>query len=401
MITTKPQEVGLSAARLRRIGPVMQAWIDGGKIPGLSVLLARRGKIAYAECFGKRDDPDVPMTQDTIFWIASMTKPIVSVAILQLYEEGHFQLNDPVSRYIPEFKDTLVYVKGEGDQMVLAEQEPQASIRHLLAHTSGLHYRWAIRPALLPLLEGANLFDPERTPQDYVKTLAKLPLSFQPGTSWGYSQSHDVLGYLVELFSGMPLGAFLEQRIFGPLSMQDTGFYVPPDKIGRFAAWYEASQEGFERAEAPDARSQADPTRRPSGGGGLVSTVSDYARFCQMLLNGGELEGVRLLGRKTVNLMTMNHLSPLELPAFASQFGYYSKGYGYGLGVRTLLSPAENEIVGSVGSYGWLGVHNTYFWVDPQEELFGFVWGQYAPMFFYPIDRQLMALAYQAIVDEE
>jgi CubicO group peptidase (beta-lactamase class C family) len=377
----------------------MQAHIDGGKIPGLSVLLSRHGKVAYAECFGKRDDPDVPMTQDTIFWIASMTKPIVSVAVLMLYEEGHFQLNDPVSRYIPEFKDTQVYVKGEGDQMLLAEQERQMSIRNLLTHTSGLHYRWVIAPALLPLLEGAKLDDPELTTQSFVRELAKLPLSFQPGTSWAYSQSHDVLGYLVEMISGTPLDTFLEQQIFGPLSMQDTGFYVPPDKIGRFAAWYDASQEGFERADPPASRWQADPTRRPSGGGGLVSTVSDYARFAQMLLNGGELDGVRLLGRKTVDLMTTNHLTALELPAFASRFGYYSRGYGYGLGMRVLLSPAENELVGSVGSYGWPGIHNTYFWVDPQEELFGFIWGQYSPMFYYPIDRQFMALAYQALAD--
>jgi len=220
-------------------------------------MLARRGKVAYAECFGKRDDPDVPMTEDTIFWIASMTKPIVSVAVLQLYEEGHFQLNDPVSRYIPEFKDTLVYVEGEGDRIVLTDQERQMSIRHLLTHTSGLHYPWAIAPALLPLLEEANLFDPERTTQDYVKTLAKLPLSFQPGTSWAYGQSHDVLGYLVEMISGMPLDAFLEQKILRPLGMPDTGFYVPPEKIGRFAAWYEVNKEGFELGESPAARGQA------------------------------------------------------------------------------------------------------------------------------------------------
>jgi CubicO group peptidase (beta-lactamase class C family) len=364
-------------------------------------MLARRGKVAYAECFGKRDDPDVPMTEDTIFGIASMTKPIVSVAVLQLYEEGHFQLNDPVSRYIPEFKDTLVYVKGEGDRMVLADQKPQASIRHLLTHTSGLHYPWGIAPALVPLLEEAKLDDPERTPQDFVKELAKVPLSFQPGTSWAYGQSHDVLGYLVEVVSGMPLDAFLEQRILGPLGMPDTGFYVPSDKIARFAARYEISQEGFELAESPAARRKARSALFLSGGGGLVSTVPDYARFCQMLLNGGELDGVRLLGRKTVALMAMNHLSPPELSAFASRPSvdrYRWKAHGYGLGVRTLLSPAENEIVGSVGSYGWSGVHNTYFWVDPQEELFGFIWGQLT-MFFYPIDRQFMVLAYQALVD--
>jgi CubicO group peptidase (beta-lactamase class C family) len=402
MIRVEPEDVGLSAARLRRIGPVMQAYIDEGKIPGLSVMLARRGKVAYAECFGKRDDPDVPMTQDTIFSIASMTKPIISVAVLMLYEEGRFQLNDPVSRYIPEFQDTKVYVKMEGDRMVLADQEQQISIRHLLTHTSGLHYPWGIAPALLPLLEEAKLDDPKRTTRDFVKRLAKLPLSFQPGTSWAYGQSHDVLGYLVEVISGMSLDAFLEQKIFGPLGMPDTDFYVPSDKIGRFAARYEVSQEGFELAQTPASRRHAKPARFMSGGGGLVSTVPDYGRFAQMLLNGGELDDVRLLGRKTVTLMTMNHLSPPEVSAFASRLSvdrYYWKGHGYGLGVRTLLSLAENEIVGSVGNYGWSGVDNTYFWVDPQEELFGFVWGQYSPMFFYPIERQLMVLAYQAIID--
>jgi CubicO group peptidase (beta-lactamase class C family) len=399
MIKVKPEDVGLSTARLRRIGSVMQAYIDENKIPGLSVILARRGKIAYAECFGKRDDPDVPMTEDTICQIWSMTKPVVSVALLMLYEEGRFQLNDPLSRYIPEFKDTRVYVEGEGQGMVLADQEQQISIRHLLTHTSGLHYPWTIPPALLPLFEKARLGDPERTTQEFVRELARLPLTFQPGTSWAYSWSHDVLGYLVEVLSGMPLDAFLKQRIFGPLGMPDTGFDVPPDKIGRFAAQYEVSSDGLRLAESPASSRQAKPARFLSGGGGLVSTVSDYAQFAQMLLNGGVLNGVRLLGRKTVDLMTTNHLSPVELSAFASRFGYHSKGYGYGLGVRTLLSPAENEIVGSVGSYGWAGIHNTYFWVDPQEELFGFIWGQYAPMFLYPIERQLMALAYQALVD--
>lgn len=399
MIGVEPEEVGLSTARLRRIGPVMQTYIDDGKIPGLSLMLARRGKVAYAGCFGRRDDPDVPMAEDTIFQIASMTKPIVSVAVLMLYEEGRFQFNDPVSRYIPEFQDTQVYVEGEGRGMVLADQERPISIRHLLTHTSGMCGSWTIDPALSPLLEEAKLDDPHNTNQDFAKKLAKLPLSFQPGTSWAYGPSHDVLGHLVEVMSGMPLDTFLEQRIFGPLSMPDTGSYVPPDKIGRFAARYEVSQDGFELAQTPASRQQAKPGRRLSGGGGLVSTVSDYARFARMLLNGGELDGVRLLGRKTVALMTMNHLSAVELPAFSSRFGYYSKGYGYGLGVRTLLSLAENELVGSVGSYGWPGIHNTYFWVDPQEELFGFVWGQYSPMFYYPIERQFVVLAYQAIVD--
>jgi CubicO group peptidase (beta-lactamase class C family) len=399
MDTVRP---GFSTARLRRIGPAMQAHIDEGKIPGLSVLLARRGKVAYAECFGKRDDPDVPMTEDTIFWIASMTKPVASVAVLQLYEEGHFQLNDPVSRYIPEFKDTQVYVEGEGDGLVLADRERPISIWHLLTHTSGLHYPWGIAPALLALLQEAKLDNPQDTLQDFVKKLAKLPLSFQPGTSWAYSQSYDVLGYLVEVISGMPFDAFLEQRICGPLGMPDTGFHVPPEKIERFAARYEVSQEGFELVESPASSRKATPTLRPGGGGGLVSTVPDYARFCQMLLNGGELDGVRLLGRKTVDLMTMNHLSPPVESAFASRPSidpYYWKGHGYGLGVRVLLSPTETEIVGSVGSYGWSGVYNTYFWVDPCEELFGFIWGHYSPMFFYPIERQFIVLAYQALVD--
>jgi CubicO group peptidase (beta-lactamase class C family) len=377
----------------------MQAYIDEGKIPGLSVMLARRGKVAYAECFGKRDDPDVPMTKDTIFGIASMTKPVVSVAVLMLYEEGHFQLNDPVSRFIPEFKDTQVYVKGEGEGLVVTDQKPQASIRHLLTHTSGLCYSWEIAPALLPLLERAKLDDRERTNRDYVKTLAKVPLSFQPGTSWAYGQSHDVLGCLVEVISGMPLDAFLHQRILSPLGMPDTGFHVPPDKVERFAARYEVSQGGFELAEAPASSREARPASFLSGGGGLVSTVPDYARFCQMLLNGGELDGVRLLGRKTVDLMTANHLSPPELSAFTSSYGHYTKGYGYGLGVRVLLSPAENELVGSVGSYAWGGALNTFFWVDPQEELFALIWGHYEPMFFYPIDRQFRVLAYQALVD--
>ena len=399
MIIVKPEDVGLSSARLHRIGTVMQAYIDEGKIPGLSVLLARRGKVAYAECFGKRDNPDVPMTQDTIFKMASMTKPVVSVAILMLYEEGHFQLNDPVSRYIPEFKDTKVYVKSEGGSLVLADQEQQMSIRHLLTHTSGLCSSWDIAPALRPMIEEAKLNDPINTPHDFVKKLAKLPLLFQPGTSWAYGKSHGVLGYLVEVVSGMPLDEFLEQKVFRLLGMPDTGFWVPPEKMERVAVWYEVSKDGFEFLVPPATSHDAPSHPHPRGGGNLFSTIPDYARFAQMLLNGGVLDGVRLLGRKTVALMAMNHLSPPELSAFASWGEYVSKGYGYGLGVRVLLNPAENEIVGSVGSYGWPGMLNTYFWVDPREELFGFVWGQYLPTFFYPIERQFIVLAYQAIVD--
>ncbi len=400
MDRVKPEEVGLSSPRLSRIQPFMQNYVEQKRLPGLVTMVARHGKVAYFECFGMMDnEASKPMQFDTLFRIASMTKPITSVAALMLYEEGCFQLNDPVSDYIPEFKDAKVFVKPNESGMELAEPERDMTIRDLFTHTSGLSDGSDENSPSDALYRESNIVGRhDLTLRELVQKLSKLPLTYHPGQAWRYSFSHDVLAYLVEVISGESFDTFLEQRIFEPLGMLDTGFKVSEEKIGRLAAVYRAAQnDGLERLNGPAYGSQ----RPPAGGGGLFSTVSDYVKFAQLMLNSGMLDGIRLLSRKTVELMTAIHI-PNEMfpPANGSRTQeYFIRGYDYGLGVRVLKNPAQAEILGSVGSFGWAGTYNTYFWVDPQEELIGLILTQFSPFFQYPIDRQFMVLSYQAIVD--
>jgi CubicO group peptidase (beta-lactamase class C family) len=369
----------------------MQGYVDEGKLAGVMTMIARRGKVAHFEKFGKMDiAADKPMEFDTIFRIYSMTKPITSVAIMMLYEEGRFQLNDPVSKFIPEFKDLKVFKNATKEGIELAYTEREMTIRDLLTHTSGLTYGWGNGP-VDKMYQQAKLFDPNGTLKDAITKLARIPLVHQPGTAWEYSVSTDVLGYLVEVISGLSFDVFLEERIFKPLGMVDTGFSVPDEKVERYAALYRPDDKsGLEIVyTAPLATGQQ--SFFFSGGGGLVSTASDYIRFSQMLLNGGELEGTRLLGRKTVALMTMNHLPPALHP-------YSQKGAGFGLGFRVLTDVAETGIVGSEGAFSWGGAASTTFWIDPEEELIGLLMTQLLAN-PYPFQQQFKTLTYQAIVD--
>ena len=386
-----PEEVGLSSERLQRISPVMRSYVDRGKLAGVMTMIARRGKVVHFEKFGHKDiAADKPMEFDTIFRIYSMTKPITSVAIMMLYEEGRFQLNDPVSKFIPEFKDLKVFKNETEDGIELAYTKREMTIRDLLTHTSGLTYGWGDGP-VDKMYQQAKLFDPKDTLKDAVGRLSRIPLLHQPGTTWEYSVSTDVLGYLVEVISGVSFDVFLEERIFKPLGMVDTGFSVPDEKVGRYAALYKPDdQTGLEIVYTPPLAT-GQRTFFFSGGGGLVSTASDYIRFSQMLLNGGELEGVRILGRKTVELMTMNHLPPGLHP-------FNQQGAGFGLGVRVITDVAETETVGSVGAFGLGGAASTVFWVDPEEELIGLLMTQLLAN-PYPFQQQFKVLTYQAIVD--
>ncbi len=360
MDTVNPETVGFDANRLRRLDTLIQQYVDRGDVPGALMVVARRGQVAYFNTFGMMDMArQRPTAEDTIYRIYSMTKPITSAAVLMLHEAGHFYLDEPVSAFIPEFADGHVY-NPDGDPV--PSQQPM-TIRHLLTHTAGLSYGFddtpvdqMYRDAMNPDGRGFNRAVPLK---DFIRPLASLPLAHQPGTVWHYSVATDVLGYLVEVVSGLPLDEFFRQRIFEPLGMVDSGFHAPPDKHSRLATLYGAGLVDI-TAQRSDF---TQPTTLFSGGGGLVSTVTDYLRFCMMLRNGGELAGERLLGRKTVAYMTTSHLGP-QVNRDALQ-----PGYGFGLGVEVLQDPVAAGRLSSVGEYGWGGLASTHFWIDPLEDI--------------------------------
>src|SRR6266536_4406644 len=308
----KPEEVGLSSSRLARIGDHMKRYIDAGKIAGTLTLVARRGQVAYLEPLGHLEiERRRPVTADAVWRVYSMTKPITSVGLMMLYEEGRFQLDEPVHRFIPSWQNLRVFVGGNYPPFKTAAAERPMTIRDLLSHTSGLTYGFMERTNVDAAYRKLGVADQTRsgyTLQDMVETLAELPLEFSPGTRWNYSVATDVVGHLIEVISGQRLDAYLTEHVFGPLGMRDTGFIIRDDQVPRFAANYERQADGRLKLIDDPARSQYAQASFLSGGGGLVSTALDYHRFTAMLLNGGELDGMRLLGRKTVELMTVNHL---------------------------------------------------------------------------------------------
>ncbi len=396
MHIAQPEEIGFASQRLARINTKMHAYVNENKLAGISSLIARRGQVIHFEHVGMADiDAGTPISAETIFRIYSMTKPITSVAALMLMEEGRFRLNDPVAAYLPDFKDVRVLDANGG---LVAPQQPM-TIRHLFTHTAGLSYgfdeNFLIDRLYQQQVWGAIRNNPEMTLAAWIETIAQMPLAYHPGTRYRYSVATDVLGYLVEVVSGMGFADFLQQRIFEPLGMVDTFFTVPAEKLDRFAANYGPQEGGgLKVIDAPRESQYAKPTLRPSGGGGLLSTTPDYLRFTQMLLNGGELDGVRLLGRKTVELMTTNHLPD----------GIYvdndpKSGLGFGLGVSVLLDLGKGQLLGSIGNYGWGGAANTNFWIDPKEDLIGILMLQFMPGGTYPVTADFRNLVYQALVD--
>jgi CubicO group peptidase (beta-lactamase class C family) len=375
----KPEERGFNSTRLARIGEVFSADVDKAIIPGAVALIARRGELAYLQAFGYRDrEQRLPMATDSIFRIASMTKPMVSAAVMMLAEEGKLRLANPISTYLAELKDLQVGVEVPGAEgkaeLRLIPARREMTVQDLLRHTSGLTYGQFGDSLVKQAYRAANVFDPNQTNAEFVSKLSRLPLQHQPGEVWDYSMSTDVLGRLVEVISGMDLDRFIEARITAPLGMNDTGFVVASAKAERIAEPQNDPRTG-KRPPMP-----RDLTQRPrflSGGGGMVSTAPDYLRFAQMLLNGGEFDGVRLLARHTVALMSCDHLPPaVEFSASTrSQFEESSPtaefGQGFGLGFCVRKEPGRNTVPGSVGDFYWSGVHGTYFWVDPQEQLVG------------------------------
>ncbi len=398
---TSPEAVNLSSERLARIAATFQSDVEAGTIPGAVALVARRGKTAYLQAFGYRDrEKGLPMATGSIFRIASMTKPIVSLAIMMLVEEGRIRLVNPASAYLPELGGLKVGVEA-GGKLTLETARRDMSVQDLLRHTSGVTYGQFGDSQVKKAYRDANIFDPNQTTAEFVTKLSRLPLNNHPGEVWDYSMSTDVLGRIVEVVSGMALDEFIAARITGPLGMHDTGFTVPAKEADRVA---EALLDPKTGERPPMSRSL---TKRPnflSGGGGMVSTAPDYVRFAQMLLNEGELDGVRLVSRKTVELMTCDHLPPGI--AFSgttrSQFEESSPmaefGQGFGLGFCVRKEAGRNPVPGSVGDFYWSGVHGTFFWVDPKEQLVG-VLMLCAPELRRHYRAMMRQLTYQALTD--
>ena len=357
-----PEDVGLSSAGLARLGRVMQGEVGRGVVPGAVALIARRGQLAYFESFGQRDPASgAPMATDSIFRIYSMTKPIVSVAAMMLWEEGRFLLSDPIAKYLPELGNVRVAV-AQGADIGQVDAERPITVQDLLRHTSGLTYEFRGNGPVHKMYNAARIYSRDQTNADQVATLSKLPLLHQPGTKWEYSRSTDVVGRLVEVLSGISLGQFLEQRLFAPLGMTDTAFHVPVPLQARLAEAFAKDPETGSGVQLVNVKSQP---KFESGGGGLVSTAADYARFLQMLLNRGRLDRVRYLSRKTIELMTADHLGSIT-----GAPDLLLPGYGFGLGFAVRLQPGIAHVPGSVGQYFWGGLAGTTFWVDPAEELF-------------------------------
>jgi CubicO group peptidase (beta-lactamase class C family) len=397
---SKAEDVGMSAERLKRIHPMIQSHIDARDFSGAVTVIARKGKVVHFESHGMADvEAHKAMTNDTLFRLASMTKPVTAVSILMLVEEGKLVLSDPVSKFVPEYKNPKVAVwnlpgdpAGAGLHLVPAARE--ITVRDLLTHTSGLANAFEgpageyVRRANLPT--GGSL-------DERVKRMGKLPLNFQPGTQWEYSPStgFDTLGRIVEILSGMSLDQFFKTRVFDPLGMKDTFFLVPADRRADVTVPYQKIETGLVRPPVSAPATGVEPTAQYfSGAGGLTGSAADYLRFSQMLLNGGQLDGVRLLGRKTVELMTSDAIGPLDLGNYAGD--QVLKGYGFGLGVRVRRSTGDNGWMGSAGDFGWAGALGTYFWIDPKEQLVGIVMIQTRNT---KLRMEYPNLVYQAISD--
>lgn len=382
-----PEDVGFSSEGLAAIGPAMQELVDARRTGGVMTMVARRGTIVHWEANGWRVLDEDPMERNDVFRIYSMTKPVTSVAIMMLVEEGKVELDQPLSAHIPDFADVQVYDDGE-----LRDPARAITIRDLLRHTSGLTYGIFGNTPVDQMYQTVNVLEREtgRDLEETVELIANLPLLADPGTLWNYSVSTDVLGRVVEVASGMSLADFFRVRIFEPLGMDDTGFHVEPRNLDRFAATY-ARRDGS--LVQVDDHVSGTFTREPSwysGGGGLTSTAMDYLRFAQMLLNEGELDGKRLLRTETVRDMRSNHL-PEEMPPIS--LGAPSHEYGFGLGFAVATAGDQPE------HYWWLGIQNTWFWIDPVEEIVAFAWTQYSPVMGVPIDPMLRGIVYESLTE--
>ncbi|WP_371688615.1 serine hydrolase domain-containing protein [Micromonospora sp. KC207] len=406
-LRTEPDRIGFDPARLARIDEHFGRYVDDGRLAGWQIVVTRRGEIAHSATYGMRDrEAGLPVEPDTLWRIYSMTKPVTSVAAMMLWEEGRFELTDPIDRWLPEFADVRVYDKGPLTKPYTVPAVEPIRIWHLLTHMSGLTYGFAQVSVVDGLYRAAGFDLGVPVGADLAaasRRLAGLPLLFQPGTGWNYGVSTDVLGRLIEVVSGRRLDDFLAERIFRPLGMTDTGWWVEEADAKRLAALYlsHAVTGRATRADAFGRLALAEPDFL-SGGGGLVSTAADYHRFTQFLLRGGELDGVRLLGPRTVRFMTRNHLPDGRDLASFSPTGFAETvldGIGFGLGFAVVQDPVPSRVPSSVGEYYWGGMASTAFWVDPVEELTALLFTQLMPSSTHPLRPQLRQLVYSALID--
>ena len=407
MERVSPEEVGLSGERLQRIDSHLRdRYLDPGKIAGALTLVARHGRIAHLSAQGHMDiEGTRALEEDAIFRIYSMTKPITSVATMMLYEKGLFQLRDPVTKFIPAFKGQGVFRMGNYPQFLANRPKRAMTIKDLLMHTSGLTYGFMHRTPVDAAYRKAGLEGAKTAGslEEVVQKIASLPLEFSPGDAWNYSMSTDVLGYLVQVVSGKPFEQFLREEIFEPLGMNDTGFFVPPEKQSRLPFCYERLlNRKLVVQDDPATSPYLEPPEFVSGGGGLVSTAHDYLRFCEMLRRHGELDGARILSRKTIELMTKNHL-PGDVDLTEMAQGTFAEtpyeGVGFGLGFSVNLGPARTGAAGSPGEFAWGGAASTAFWIDPVEDLVVIFLTQLMPSRVYDFRAQLRAITYGSITD--
>ena len=396
---------GFDSQRLASVSALVDRYVAEGKLAGAQVQVAHRGEVALRHTVGRADvASDRPLGDDAIYRIYSMTKPITSIALMQLYEQGRVLLEDPVSAYIPEFAEMQVFTGGTPTAPKVRPAQTAMTVKDVLTHASGLTYGFFFQNNLDAMYREDGLGDfqlPDYTLEEGMRRLATKPLAFDPGTAWNYSMSTDVCGRLVEVISGMGLDEYFAEHITGPLGMVDTAFHVPADKKHRFTSNYALTPEDpLATFDSFDASPYLSPPVFLSGGGGLVGTVDDYQRFVDMLLNGGELDGRRIIGRKTLEYMTINHLPEGKTLNELGQSLFSEavmEGMGFGLGFSTLVDPARNGAVSSGGEFAWGGAASTAFWVDPAEEITCVFMTQLMPSSSYPLRRELKATVYQAL----
>jgi CubicO group peptidase (beta-lactamase class C family) len=403
------EQAGSSSRGLQGLRDALQHYVDRGSLGGVNALVAQHGRVVYRSSHGMRDvEGGKPMEQDTLLRIHSLTKPLTAAALLILLDEGHFELDDPVSRFIPAFQELKVLVKETQTGVQVTGLERPITIRHLLTHTAGLGYGLLNDSPVEEMYRRAQLFSSplgvlQVSLSELIRRVSELPLAHQPGSAWRYSIAYDVIGYLAGLVSDTPFDEFLRERVLEPLGMKDTDFFVPEAKVDRFAAMYNVPRGGsLYLLDAPESSPFLEADRAPSGGGGLVSTVPDYLRFARLLLGGGELEGVRLLRRETVQMMTTNQLAASLLPIRLGDMRLAGMGYGMGVGVRvddgSMGSSSFAASPAGPGTFWWAGVSGTYFWADPQVEMIGIVMPQ--TLNYWEPALAFQKLAYRALADD-
>lgn len=396
LIEVSPDQVGMSSTRLKKIDTEFNGFIEREELSGAVTLVTRRGKIAHYKAYGYRDlESKSPMEEDSLFRMFSMTKPVTCAAALILVEDGKILLSDPVSKYLPEFKDIKVLIEEKDGEVVTVPAESEITVQQLAMHTSGIGYSMPAdrSPKLAKKFTDANIFNPANPLKNAIETLASFPLLYQPGTTWHYSASIDVLARLVEKVSGKPYEEFLKDRIFGPLEMDDTGFSVPEDQWDRMASLYTHEDGKITRSMRYEDYYKIGIHH--GGGSGLISSTMDYTRFAQMLANGGELEGTRILSPQSVERMSTNLLrNEVNTTSW-----HNDKAQGFGLGVSVVKDPAYHDTLSSVGTWGWSGYASTYFFIDPEEEIMAIFMANYIPTNTEKWWQRYTNLVYQAIID--